>query len=307
MRERLALVVAIALTGCSLSLDPSDFLARDGGDQRTDGSMDSGMDGGPADGGDCRCPSASDVCVRNESGDPICQRVGAACGSCPSGYACAGGACECADSATCGAACTSDADCGTRDCDPIRGVCRPPLGCLNYLACEEICIDLRCAATGDVPTGGACRSSDDCFEGLCRGGFCEPLCLYNDECGAGRTCAFLPGSLTSTCVPTPPGCETCTDEVSRCLSNGECLWGCEEQFECDEGEQCVLSANGMGCKPSPLGCGEGEVVIESAGACGLPLGCYTDDDPACPVGFECRSQEALGLGNSRETGFCVAS
>jgi hypothetical protein len=170
-----------------------------------------------------------------------------------------------------------------------------------------VCVDLRCVASGDVPTGGACRRSDDCLDGLCRDGFCESICLYNEDCGTGRTCAFLPGSFTPTCVPTPAACAGCTDAYSTCSSTGECLGGCEEQFDCDEGSRCVLSSAGLGCRPSAESCGDGEIVIESSGACALPLGCYASDDPACPAGFECRSTESLGLGNSRETGFCVAT
>lgn len=200
-----------------------------------------------------------------------------------------------------------DAECGTRRCDPIRHVCRPQLGCLNYLACDGLCVDLRCTAEGTVPAGGACLRSDDCADGPCRGGFCESTCLFNDDCGSGRTCAFLPGSFTPTCMPTPAACTACTDGLSTCSSTGECQPGCEEQIDCDEGSQCVLSSTGYGCRASALSCGEGQVVIESAGACALPLGCYAMDDPACPAGYECRSEESLGLGNGRETGFCVAT
>lgn len=297
MRAAVA-VGALALAGCSLALDPSGFLARDGG-----------MDAQAGDGRvrPCTCSNASDVCTRDERGDPVCTRPGVACSSCPAGYSCLGGTdCRCTDSRACGAECARDEDCGTARCDRIAGVCRPPLGCLNQWACEDLCIDLRCVEGGFLPPGAACRSAADCDSGACVDGFCEEVCFFNDDCGTGRTCVFRSGSFTSVCVPTPPACATCIDEFSVCLANGECVPACEAQFDCDEDQRCVLGPNGYGCRATTMECGKEQVAIESAGACALPLGCYTADDPACPAGFECLSEESLGLGNRIETGFCVA-
>ena len=299
-----ALVAATGmLVGCTAVLDPASFLGTDAG---TEGGLDAGQDGGQ-DAGDCRCRDPEAVCAVVD-GDPVCRRPGEDCGACPTGYACDGGSvCACEDATACGVECASDLECGSGRCHVVERVCRPAVGCLNYNGCPDfgICVELRCVSEeGSVPVGGACRVSDDCFDGFCHEGFCRTPCLFNDSCGGGQVCGYVNGSLTPFCMAPSAACATCTDFESVCSAAGACEPGCEEQIDCDAGE-CVVTASGYFCRTSTPSCSENEVVIESAGACALPTGCYPADDPACLTGYVCRSEETLGLSDRAEIGFCV--
>jgi len=166
-------------------------------------------------------PNCTTTC--SEGGWQCGELCGNYCGTCPDGYACNGGQCECeprCDGTSCDDGCGGTCPCGDGEqCDKERS-CVDEAGCLD-----------TCSGAG-FECGELCgRSCGSCKEGLeCRSGRCEcqPSCDGTScDDGCGGTCPCATGTVC--------------DGFGQCKKPSECHNTCASlEFECGSvcGETC---------------------------------------------------------------------
>ncbi len=219
----------------------------------------------------CDCRNPIDECANT-----TCYRPGRSCNDlapCDAGYACQRNRCVCADLATCGVRCESDAECQaeTQQCDTTRGVCRPLLPCIADSMCDEgeVC---RCdnpfgegevthpaqcssytgrAATCAAPpaqgaraVGESCNADAECSTLLCEGGLCLQPCQRNAECASEELrCTTGSGSRLGCRAASP--CMSCDGADQRCRYGSCQTFGsaglCATTADCEGGASCVVS------------------------------------------------------------------
>jgi Cys-rich repeat protein len=210
--------------------------------------------------------SATEACPT--SSNPYCEASGA-CGKCTNNTDCmtgthAGPFCD-ATTGACGAACTTDAECGAgKWCEETEGVCTPQLangtgmptdvdhtnptlnGTCTTAAATVVCKSGVCD-TKDNECGygdgeGPCTSSNGatvCQSGVCasggaNGGLCV-ACASNSECPSGTKC----NSTTNVCVRcATPSCATTTVDAGP---------ACQTDENCPQGDYCTASG---ACAPT---------------------------------------------------------
>ena len=141
--------------------------------------------------------------------------LGAACDAthaCRAGLACSGGTCQSCQCTAGGASCTINDECAAGSyCGPARtcvaggsgmdgAACQSDADCGSGLRCDIVGFAAKCKAEGMVDVGGSCTTASDCLGGLtCAAGSCQPS-------------PHLPGGGVPIAMPDWPG-EVCHDDA----------------------------------------------------------------------------------------------
>ncbi len=155
-----------------------------------------------------------------------------------------------------GAACTTNADCGTpRVCLGRQGAttkmcttpCTSSSTCAAGYTCQSATTGMACLPQVGVPDQCKfCQSGSDCSSSLCLRfdtgvTFCSLTCTENAQCGAGYTCQLPDGF----CVPSSNTCTNQCTTATQCASGYTCVNGaCTPRG--DTGDPCTVS---LTCKP----------------------------------------------------------
>lgn len=330
-----ALVAALAVAGCGLTLDY---------DPPTDAGVDARLDGGSACG---VCPSGRtcfDGACRLRCTGTECHDDPTACESC------VGGLCLPAD-----VTCPGGSACATATCDGADDVCRTTTLCAEGMSCVMgACVEGTCSNDTDCAL-----LLDDCGESLVcpiGGGTCEarerPACLpLAGSCAVVDPCTC---SATDEIDPDLCGDDTVCDESTgncvECLETGDCRDDevCHpDRHECVE---CAANADcpvGLVCDPASFACvqcfdlthcpdsgpticdpttrtcveclGDGDCIASGSGGrfcdpTGTCIDCRTGDDcdrriaPICGADGSCRPCSAgddCGPSSHCDAGACV--
>ncbi len=231
--------------------------------------------------------------IRSDPGDGI-RVAGWGC-NCPP-YSVTGECCDCDDCEECeDGECVSSCGSGESCCDD---------SCCANVCCEgvccgegEFCVDGECS-TEECETDDDCEVCYECVEGECQqveaftGCDDENVCTENDECTAdfGWGCNGVVAEDNCGC----DGAEgkLCGEGAVRTCVNGECIFACESDADCIEGETCVDGECVGPCKTDDdcevcYECVEGECQqAEAFTAC--------DDENACTENDECTADFGWG-------------
>jgi hypothetical protein len=155
-----------------------------------------------------------------------------------------------------GAACSANAQCGSKncegkicvcksdlDCGP-KGNCKRPLGGQNY--CEGAAI---------LPLGAACRGNSDCRSNNCEKDVC--VCKDDADCGANGNCKKPVGGQNY-CAASPQGLGASCRSNSECRSNNceKDVCVCKDDADCGANGTCKKPVGGQNyCAASPQGLG----------------------------------------------------
>lgn len=230
-----------------------------------------------SDCGDGRCRTSDGVCVSCLEGADC--RSGERClvdGRCAGGLTCAASA-DCPSSLVCDSSasacveCVADGDCTSGKC--LRSYCVAAVdGCLadadctmpDRARCDPLtrhCLGrVECVEDGDCASGRscddgrcvACRTNEQCPEGVCRDGACFARCRDATDCAGGQFCR-----------PWDKTCAACwTDDHCR-VSDKACFSGvrCDRKvgrcalpdYDCGDGNECTTdscsrdAADASGC------------------------------------------------------------
>lgn len=189
------------------------------------------------------------------------------CSDCGRNEVCVEGECRaecngelCEDGAVCGFwGCTPEDACLERDCvgqacdSDVADSCGPLATCRG-----DVCVG------GGRSWGDSCSSGADCADGACVERVCQPLCLADQDCGAG-TCAVDVGGLARGCLESGAyergsrcalgeDCESgiciLTEEGNKCTSSCDDSSSCPADWACkpvDKQKVCVPPAPSEGC------------------------------------------------------------
>jgi hypothetical protein len=152
--------------------------------------------------------------------------------------------------AACLPMCASDAQCGSRKCDPTSGYCTDAL-------------------PPSPPLGGACNendTNDPCTSaGRCFAGECIELCRYGSSDG----CGFRSGALDAA-AGTFGGCVSPWDDPANGTSGdlGFCLQACETSADC--------LAPGMLCDPTYRAAWQHGMCVPPSADAGTPADATTE-------------------------------
>lgn len=199
------------------------------------------------------------------------------CGACQRDETCVDGQCRatcqdaiCEASEACGAwGCGPKAGCLARDCvgtscdDNLANACGPLARCS-----KGTCVK------GSARWGDACDHSEECAQGACLDGICQPDCVQDLECGA-----------FGACLPTADGAYACADSSAydigfRCASGqdcesqicvfsdgiGTCTDTCTSSSTCDADWSCIRVEGNPVCVPPNFKARGGCHVAVPAGA-----------------------------------------
>jgi|GEM_PF-1733078 len=244
----------------------------------------------------------------------LCVHEEADCseGSCPVGFVCRAGRCDCDNDVhgpKCRPECADHADCGEQqycnvndrcfarwECDSNHALC--PTG---YWCDREYEPRPTCRQSAERPDGASCEKDWECESGFCFEQECIRSCLAEEDCpGDNRACGPFDQFKESLGCYEPyevdPDCEiSCPDD--QLCTRDECRpHACHRTGQCPEGD-CVLSPkgrteDGLGqCTAGGRLCDGSEFRIEEGDPfCRLPIDCETLDDTfrsSCPEGYEC--------------------
>ena len=241
-------------------------------------------------------------CVNTNSDPSDCGACGTAC---PSGQACASGACV---AGGIGSTCTSGSSCASGNC--VGGVCTACSAGLT--SCGGTCDNLQtdqnnCGACGNVctsgqtctagacvttqqPAGSACSANNQCLSSVCgvngTGICCATACITGGTCGAtacsasGGACVYPPSGTACTAGGTCNGagsCQACTSSCAvgvACTTNSNCASGaCDNTTGVCAANSCVdQKQDGT---ETDVDCGGG-----TCPACGVGKKCMIDTDCA---------------------------
>jgi hypothetical protein len=170
----------------------------------------------------------------------------------PTGTTCSGGAAECC----------------TRHCDDLSGVCaRVPGTCVagggdcsvGPDCCSFSCKNFKCSGDQCTSDNQSCGDDDECCSGICSEGKCAPL---NPRCKtSGNTCSTNSECCSSYCKDglcnNAPS--FCTQIGDACVTDGECCGGLCSKTESAKLGTCALvpSAGAGGCDSMGAVCGDG--------------------------------------------------
>lgn len=263
---------------------------------------------------ECHCSLRADDClfVDNDS-EPICYRADLECDpeedSCPQGYSCTDGQCQCSDVDLCGFACKNDDQCGAvKVCDQATDRCRDPLSecgidadCMADEFCNRDSVN-ECTLRGTEMEGDSCTSRSDCESGYCAAGLCLSACTSTQDCADGLECQNLDRRTHPywlVCLPPPNSGARCDDdEVFFANPEGfgtSCVtdW-CWQGQDCARGDCTLIQESSGGgalqCSQTASSeCGPDEILrpgrFTMDDACFRHEFCWTDLN--CPSGYEC--------------------
>jgi secreted trypsin-like serine protease len=281
--------------------------------------------------GTCEEIGGAMICTRNCFPDaPL---------DCPAGLycevtACGGGRCVPGGpgAGAAGTPCSSDGDCASEHCAPLRGgsLCGEPCCPGSEVFCADgthvcdlvpgsdgrgACIPAE-LATGPAPFGSACDEDAACLDGHCAdpGAFCTRACDAATPCPGGYHCS---GGLCAAGDLAPNGAacmraEDCADPGALCFE-GACARPCAVAEDCPLGIGCNVTDEGMLCVREGTALGEVCDTNEEcrSGICAPRVACTVLCNPGtCPEGYAC---ELVGTVNAcfrpgaRNTGGCSAS
>jgi hypothetical protein len=318
VRVRLAVAVVL-LVGCGTAAD-----LPDGGGAVLDAGVDTTMDGGaPApDGGPDGEDASIDAGDPGDAGDAVDAGDPAEDAMTGNPFACLVGDMSRTDGEVCG--CAEDCSntlCARRLTDPLgfgycTGACGEGNACPSGFSCveeleliglEPFCAQCTSPTGGDVPVGGACTCVEDCVEGAtCAEGTCAAECFpIVDPCEGNAQCV-LEGTTflcvdcleeTPRTVPVGGDCGCPNDCVSGLsCEDGTCLRPCEEDADCDEGEECRLRVGAASfCRPT-----DPEVCDDTLAA---PIGGLCNCNAEC--GAEAPDCVTIELPGLPDTGLCT--
>jgi hypothetical protein len=152
-----------------------------------------------------RCTAPSDCRDGYMCFQQACQPACMSDHDCSRGFGCTAGQCQQLPGKPQGAACASDAECSSRDCEPATKTCQIPCGredaCPAAQTCfvnpvdstggnttdsvRPICIPRR---SGKAAVGTRCSADGDCAQGACELGICTVLCQSGGDCAAPLAC-----------------------------------------------------------------------------------------------------------------------
>jgi hypothetical protein len=216
----------------------------------------------------------------------------------------------CLTTGTCppGAPCTTDADCGSDDCNTGTGVCRAS-GVDGTCSANVDCLTANCASgvCDEAWPGGPCQANADCMSGICQANkTCATSPLYKPcrtaaDCGSGVFCAST-GLGGGICATAWPGFGTCSAN-SGCTSNN-CNTGANPKVcrQNNAGGTCRISAD---CTTALCNFGAGVCAKSNAGGlCAANKDCTTNQCVG-PNGAKTCAKRYSG-GNCSADGDCYA-
>ena len=264
--------------------------------------------------GTCESIDGAMVCTRTCFPDnPLDCPAGLYCAvtSCGAGRCVAGTA----GAGAPGTTCTSDDDCASQYCAPLRGgnycgePCCPAAGVFcgdGTLVCDLVpssdgrgaCIPPE-LAMGPRPFGSACMDDLDCVSEQCAdpGEYCTQQCGPGTACPLGYHCSAalcVAGELAANGGPCSSA-EDCRDPGAVCFE-GACARPCETADTCPESVACTATTEGSLCAPGGAGLGEACTANEDcrSGICVSSVGCtILCDAISCPEGFACEPAGAV--------------
>lgn len=271
--------------------------------------------------GKCTTVSVSEPCTSsNDCGvGQYCDTVGGKCASgCSQDTDCSSTQYCDTNTNQCKEGCQVAKGCGDgRQCDASTHTCKcTPAYCTanGGGTCDTVSGECKTSTTGDLckpcTSNDQCGGADDLCSAIGEGSFCTKKCTQQSDCPSGFFCYDVTTD-SKQCVPSTWKCigciqSGCSDPSQSCNFNtGECeskkktCESCTQNFECGDGNYCLLNAtsgtrycapgctnsscpNGFTCNPQGGSDGSVKVCEPTGGACTLCSGVTCGGStPAC--------------------------